>query len=76
MSVAEGYWIKDGKLAHRVKGLTLNARGIDLIKRVDLGKNIETEGGDFVFASGLVTTTSFQPRMRVSSMTVGGEGEK
>jgi TldD protein len=78
VSVAEGYWIKDGKLAHRVKGLTLNARGIDLIKRVDrVGKNIETEGGGFCGSvSGLVTTTSFQPRMRVSSMTVGGEGEK
>lgn len=73
VSVTEGYWIKDGKIDHRVKGLTLNARGIDLIKQVDrVGSKIQTEGGGFCGSvSGLVTTTSFQPRIRISSMTVG-----
>lgn len=78
VSVSEGYWIKDGKIDHRVKGLMLNARGIDLIKLVDrVGSKIATEGGGFCGSvSGLVTTTSFQPRIRISAMTVGGEGEK
>lgn len=77
VAVSEGYWIKNGKISHRVKGLTLNARGIDLIKLVDrVGRRIETEGGGFCGSvSGLVTTTSFQPRIRISSMKVGGEGE-
>ncbi|HEY8420329.1 MAG TPA: TldD/PmbA family protein [Thermoclostridium sp.] len=78
VSVSEGYWIKNGKIDHRVKGLMLNARGIDLIKLVDrVGSRIKTEGGGFCGSvSGLVTTTSFQPRIRISSMTVGGEGGK
>jgi TldD protein len=76
VAVTEGYWIKDGKIGPRVKGLTLNARGIDLINKVDrVGSKLKPDRGGFCGSvSGLVTTTSFQPRIRVSSMTVGGEG--
>lgn len=76
VSVAEGYWIKNGKIDHRVKGLMLNGRGIDVIKLVDrVGSRVETEGGGFCGSvSGLCTTTSFQPRMRISCMAIGGEG--
>jgi Predicted Zn-dependent proteases and their inactivated homologs len=77
VSVAEGYWIKNGSIDHRVKGLTLNGKGIDVIKLVDrVGSQVKTEGGGFCGSvSGLCTTTSFQPRIRISSMAVGGEGE-
>lgn len=77
VAVSEGYWIRNGKLSHRVKGLTLNARGIDAIKKVDrVGPGLETEGGSFCgAASGLCPVTSFQPRMRISEMTIGGQGE-
>ncbi len=75
LAVSEGYWIKNGQIDHRVKGLVLNGRGIDVIKRVDrVGKNLQKEGGSFCgAASGLCTVTSFQPRMRISCMAVGGE---
>lgn len=75
IEVKEGYWIEKGQLTYRVKGLVLNGRGIDLIKLVDrVGRNVKTEKGSFCGASsGLCPTTSFQPRMRISSMSVGGE---
>ena len=76
VAVSEGYWIKKGQIDHQVKGLVLNGRGIDVIKLVDrVGSRVETEGGAFCgAASGLCPTTSFQPRMRISQMAVGGEG--
>lgn len=76
IEVKEGYWIKNGRIDHQVKGLVLNGRGIDLIKLVDrVGPNLRTEGGSFCgAASGLCPVTSFQPRMRISCMAVGGEG--
>lgn len=76
VAVSEGYWIKNGQIDHQVKGLVLNGRGIDVIKLVDrVGSRVETEGGAFCgAASGLCPTTSFQPRMRISQMAVGGEG--
>ena len=73
VAVSEGYWIKNGEIDRRVKGLMLNAKGIDLIKLVDrVGSKLQSDDGGFCgSASGLVTTTSFQPRIRISSMTVG-----
>jgi len=75
LAVKEGYLIEKGEITKRLKGLTLNGRGIDLIKRVDrVGKKLENEGGSFCGASsGLCPVTSFQPRMRISNMFVGGK---
>lgn len=75
IAVKEGYLIEEGKITKRLKGLVLNGRGIDLIKNVDMvGKKQVTEGGSFCGASsGLCPVTSFQPRMRISNMFVGGK---
>lgn len=75
IAVKEGYLIENGKITKRLKGIVLNGRGIDLIKKVDsVGKNQVTEGGSFCGASsGLCPVTSYQPRMRISSMFVGGK---
>lgn len=77
IAVSEGYWIKDGKISHRLRsGFVLNGRGIDMIKKVDMvGSDLKTDSGGFCGAdSGLCPVTSFQPRMRISLMSVGGEG--
>lgn len=76
VEVSEGYWIKNGQIDHQVKGLMLNGKGIDIIKLVDrVGSKLVPEKGGFCGAvSGLCCTTSFQPRMRISSMSIGGEG--
>lgn len=77
IEVTEGWWIENGKLVHPVSGLTLNGRGMEVIRLVDrVGSRLETESGGYCGASsGLVPTTSFQPRMRVSAMAVGGTAE-
>ena len=77
MVQAEGWWIENGKLVHPVSGLTLNGRGMEVIKLVDrVGSKLVPDFGGFCGASsGLVPTTSFQPRMRVSAMAVGGTAE-
>ena len=77
IAVSEGYWIKNGQVDHRVKGLVLNGSGADLIRKVDrVGRKNEYEesGGYCGSSSGLCPVTAFQPRMRISEMAVGGEG--
>lgn len=75
--VKEGYWIKNGQIDHQVKGVMLNGNGIDVMNKVDrVGKQIVTESGGFCgAASGLIPTTTFQPMVRISEMSIGGEGE-
>lgn len=74
LEVKEGYWIKNGQIDHQVKGMMLTGNGIDVIKNIDrVGKCLKPEMGGFCgAASGLVPTTSFQPRVRISHMNIGG----
>lgn len=77
LNVKEGYWIKNGQIDHQVKGVMLTGNGIDVMNKVDrVGKKIETESGGFCGAtSGLIPTTTFQPMVRISEMSIGGEEE-
>ena len=75
IAVKSGYWIRDGKLAEPVGNMTLSGNSLDIIKRVDrVGSTLKLDlGGGFCGAdSGLVQTTNYEPRFRVSSMRVGG----
>ena len=75
LAVEDGFWIEKGKLTDRVSGLTLSGSSAEIIQRVDrVGKILIPEkGGSFCgAASGLVPTTAFQPRFRISSMNIGG----
>ena len=77
IAVSEGYWIQNGQIDRRVKGLTLNGSGAELIRKVDrVGKRNEYEesGGFCGSSSGLCPVTAFQPRVRISEMAIGGEG--
>lgn len=75
LAVAEGYWIRNGEITYPVRGLTLTGKGLDLLQRVDgVGRVQGYDGGSFCGAdSGLCPVTSFQPRIRISEMAVGGE---
>ncbi len=77
IEITEGWWIENGKLVHPVSGLTLNGRGMEVIQLVDrVGSRLQTESGGYCGASsGLIPTTSFQPRIRVSAMAIGGTAE-
>lgn len=74
LEVKEGWWIKNGELAYPVKGLMLTGNGLDIISKIDrVGKRLEYDGGGFCgAASGLIPTTTFQPRVRIAEMAIGG----
>jgi TldD protein len=77
LEVKEGYIIKNGQIDRQVSGLMLTGNGIDAMGRIDrVGSNLvhEKNGGFCGAASGLVPTTTSQPRVRISEMAIGGEG--
>ena len=72
-AVAEGYMIRNGRIAEPVRGATLVGRGAELLKRIDrVGKNMTMAQGVCGSISGSVPTNVGQPRIRVSEITVGG----
>jgi len=77
LEVKEGYLIRDGKVTEPVRGLMLTGNGMDVIGKIDrVGRElVHEQGGGFCgAASGLVPVTSSQPMVRISEMTLGGEG--
>lgn len=76
LACTEAYLIKNGHIDRPVKNCMLTGRGIDVMKKIDrVGSRLKTEFGSFCGASsGLVPTTAFQPQVRISEMTIGGEG--
>ncbi len=72
------YWVRGGRISHRVKGAMLTGRGdqtMHLIDRVGAKWIAEEGGGSFCGAeSGFLATTTSGPRMRIARMVVGGKG--
>ncbi|MBQ7624013.1 MAG: TldD/PmbA family protein [Clostridia bacterium] len=76
-AVSEGWWIRDGKLLCPVRGASLVGRGSEIIMNIDMvGKNTTLAAGICGSSSGSVPVNVGQPRIRVSSITVGGKGER
>mgnify|MGYP003593919425 FL=1 len=74
-SVAEGYWVKNGKIVSPVRGATLVGKGSEVLLKIDrVGKNMWMSAGMCGSLSGAVPTNVGQPRIRVSGMTIGGKG--
>lgn len=72
-AVNEGYLVKDGKIAHPVRGASLIGRGSEVLLKIDrVGRNLALAQGMCGSASGSVPTDVGQPMIRVSSLTVGG----
>lgn len=72
-AVSEGYLVKDGKIDRPVRGATLIGKGADTLMKIDrVGKKMWMAQGMCGSLSGSVPTNVGQPRIRVSSMTVGG----
>ncbi|MBN1316757.1 MAG: TldD/PmbA family protein [Anaerolineales bacterium] len=80
LEVSEGYLIERGKITRPVAGLTISGNGADVLMNVDrVGKEslVPTQKGGFCGGgSGLVPVTSFQPRVRVRGVIVGGKGDE
>lgn len=68
------YLIKNGKIDRPVKNVMLTGSGIEVIQKVDrVGRTLKYDMGGFCgAASGLLPTTTFQPRVRISEMVIGG----
>ncbi len=72
-AVGEGYLVKDGKIAHPVRGASLIGRGSEILLKIDrVGKDMQMAQGMCGSISGSIPTNVGQPMIRVSSMTVGG----
>ena len=72
-SVSRGYLVKDGKIAHPVRGASLIGHGGEILPKIDrVGKHVALAQGMCGSLSGSVPVNVGQPRIRVSSITVGG----
>lgn len=72
-AVNEGYLVKDGKIAHPVRGASLIGRGSEILLKIDrVGRDMQMAQGMCGSISGSIPTNVGQPMIRVSSMTVGG----
>ncbi len=74
-AVTEGYWVKNGDL-QPVRGATLIGKGAEVLMHIDrVGTAVELGTGMCGSLSGSVPVNVGQPRIRVSQITVGGQGE-
>lgn len=72
-AVNEGYLIRDGKIVKPVRGAALIGKGHETLMKIDrVGRKMWMAQGMCGSLSGSVPTNVGQPRIRVSSMTVGG----
>ncbi len=75
-AVLEGYLVKDGKIAHPVRGASLIGRGSEVLMKIDrVGRNMTMGQGMCGSSSGSVPTNVGQPMIRISALTVGGNKE-
>lgn len=75
-AVQEGYLVKDGKIAHPVRGASLIGRGSEVLMKIDrVGRNMTMGQGMCGSSSGSVPTNVGQPIIRISALTVGGSKE-
>jgi len=73
-AVAEGYLVRDGKIAEAVRGASLVGNGGDILLKIDMvGNNLDRARGMCGSVSGSIPADVGQPTIRVSSMTVGGK---
>ena len=77
VEVTEGYVIENGVLGAPATGLTLSGSSIEMLMNVDrVGRVLPLPYHDGSFcgaASGIIPVTSYNPRVRVSAMNVGGK---
>lgn len=72
-AVSEGYLVKGGKIVSPVRGASLIGKGGEVLMKIDrVGTDMEMAQGMCGSLSGSVPTNVGQPRIRISSMTVGG----
>ena len=71
----EAYIIRDGKVCEPVRGASLIGQGKDILMKIDMvGNDLERAQGMCGAASGSIPVDVGQPTLRISEITVGGNG--
>ena len=72
---SEAYLIRDGKICEPVRGASVIGTGQDILMKIDMiGNDLKLAAGICGAASGFIPVDVGQPTIRVSEMTVGGNG--
>lgn len=72
---SEAYIIRDGKICEPVRGATLIGTGEEILKNIDMvGNDLKRSQGMCGSISGSIPVDVGQPTIRVSEITVGGNG--
>ena len=72
---SEAYLIRDGKICEPVRGASVIGTGQEILMKIDMiGNDLERAQGMCGAASGFIPVDVGQPTIRVSEMTVGGNG--
>ena len=70
------YVIKDGKLDHRIKPVTLTGYGYEILKNITrVGDDLALAPGRCGAASGSIPVSVGQPTLLISHRLVGGKKE-
>lgn len=72
-AVSRGYLVKDGRIVSPVRGASLIGHGGEILPKIDrVGRHMAMAQGMCGSISGSVPVNVGQPRIRVTSITVGG----
>lgn len=72
---SEAYIIRDGKVCEPVRGASLIGQGKDILMKIDMvGNDLKRAQGMCGAASGHIPVDVGQPTLRISEITVGGNG--
>lgn len=72
---SEAYLVRDGKICEPVRGASVIGTGQDILMKIDMiGNDLLRGQGMCGAASGFIPVDCGQPTIRVSEMTVGGNG--
>ena len=72
---SEAYLIRDGKICEPVRGASVIGTGPEILMKIDMiGNDLKLAAGMCGAGSGFIPVDVGQPTIRVSEMTVGGNG--
>ena len=72
---SEAYLVRDGKICEPVRGASIIGTGQDVLMKIDMiGNDLQLAAGMCGAGSGYIAVDVGQPTIRISEMTVGGNG--
>ena len=73
-AVETAWLIENGKISHRIKGITLIGNSKEILKNVEMvSSDLKLESGFCGSRSGMIPVTVGEPTIKVSSILVGGK---